>query len=88
MVIEAVIWRDERAQKQALMMAWHTAALGRAKRIPGLKQLMVKAFPPTLSQAENEKRRRDYVEMTEGLDVGELGQKIAGARHRRKRKKA
>jgi hypothetical protein len=82
--IEAAIWRDERAQKQALSMAWHTAALGRAKRIPGLKQVLVKAFPPKVSREEAEKRKRDYVEMTQDLDVSDLGQKLA--RKRRKRK--
>jgi hypothetical protein len=83
MAIEAAIWRDERAQKQALSMAWYAGALPRAKRLPGLKELINKVFPPKVSPEEDEKRRRDYVEMTEGLDVADLGQKIA----RRKRKK-
>lgn len=82
MVIEAAIWRDERAQKQALAMAWHTAALGRQKRVPGLKELLNKAFPPKVSRAENERRKRDFEEMTAAVDVADLGQKIA----RRKRK--
>lgn len=76
MAIEAAIWRNELAQKQALAMAWHTAALGRQKRIPGLRQVLVKAFPPKVSRQEAEKRKRDYVEMTEGLDVAELGKRI------------
>lgn len=83
MSIEAAIWRDERAQKQALSMAWHTAALGRQKRMPGLKPLMAKAFPPKITRRENEKRRRDFEEMTAAVDVDDLGQKLA----RKRRKK-
>lgn len=83
MAIEAAIWRDERAQKQALSMAWHTAALQRQKRVPGLKQLLAQAFPPKITRQENEKRRRDFEEMTAAVDVDDIGQKLA----RRKRKK-
>lgn len=82
MAIEAAIWRDERAQKQTLVMAWHTAALQRQKRIPGLKQLMVKAFPPKVSRRENEKRKRDFEEMTAAVNVDKLSERLA-----RKRKK-
>lgn len=82
LAIEAAIWHDERAQKRAMSQAWYTAALRRQKRIPGLKQFLMMAFPPRVTQEENEKRKRDYVEMTEELDVADLGQKIA----RRKRK--
>lgn len=80
MSIEAAIWRDERAQKQALSMAWHTAALSRQKRIPGLKQLMVKAFPPKITRRENEKRRRDFEEMTAAVDVDKLTERLKAKR--------
>lgn len=81
MAIEAAIWRDERAQKQALSLAWHTAALGRQKRMPGLKQLLVKVFPPKVTRQEEARRKQDFEEMTAAVDMADLSQRI------RKRKK-
>lgn len=86
LTIEAAIWRDERAQKQALSMAWHTAALQRQKKMPGLKQLMQKAFPPKVTRRENEKRKRDFEEMTAAVDVAKVTDKLT-ERLKAKRKK-
>lgn len=79
MAIEAAIWRDERQQRQALSLAWHTAALSRAKRLPSLKRLLStssgsKARP--LRGPELRKRRREYEEMAEGVDVEKLAGRL------------
>jgi hypothetical protein len=72
MAIEASIWRDEIQQKRNLTLAWQTAALTRAKRLPSLKQLLnIKPARP-LHGEELEKRRQEFKEMTANLDVSKL----------------
>jgi soluble lytic murein transglycosylase-like protein len=71
MAIEAAIWRDERAQKQALSAAWHTAALARVKRLPALAQLFA-APARKLRGRELEKRRREFAEMSAAKGISEL----------------
>jgi len=72
MAIDASIWRDEVAQKRDLTLAWQTAALTRARRLPSLKQLLsIKPARP-LHGDELEKRRREFKEMTANLDMSKL----------------
>jgi hypothetical protein len=68
MAIEAAIWRDERRQKQDVALAWRTAALVRAKRMPSLKQLLAIGPARPLAGKEKEKRRREYKEMSAAAD--------------------
>lgn len=72
MEIDASIWREEIQQKRDLVLAWQTAALTRAKRMPSLKQLLnTKQARPLVGQ-ELEKRRKEFKEMTANLDVSKL----------------
>lgn len=66
MAIEAAVWRDERAQKQGLTLAWATAALSRAKRLPPLARLTAKPARK-LQGRELEERRREFAEMRAAL---------------------
>jgi len=72
MMIDASIWREEIQQKRDLVLAWQTAALTRAKRMPSLKQLLnTKPARPLVGQ-ELEKRRKEFRDMTSNLDVSKL----------------
>ena len=72
MAIDAAIWREEVRQKQNLTLAWQTAALTRAKRLPSLKQLLNTKPAKPLVGAEMEKRRQEFRDMTKNLDLSKL----------------
>lgn len=80
MAIDAAIWDERRRQKQNLSVAWHMAAMSRAKRLPSLKRVLsstettVKARP--LKGAELRKRRKEYRELTAEVDVGLLAGRL------------
>lgn len=73
MAIDAAIWRDEVQQRRNLTLAWQTAALTRAKRMPSLKQLLNTKPAKVLHGEELEKRRQEFREMTANLDLSKLG---------------
>jgi len=77
MAIEAAIWRDEQRQKHDVVLAWRTAALMRAKRMPSLKQLLNTKPARPLRGKELEKRRQEFKEMTAKLDTS----KLTGRKH-------
>lgn len=72
MAINASIWSGEAQQKRDLTLAWQTAALTRAKRMPSLKQLLNTKPARPLHGEELEKRRQEFKEMTANLDVSKL----------------
>jgi len=72
MAIDAAIWREEVRQKQNLTLAWQTAALTRAKRLPSLKQLLNTKPAKPLTGVELEKRRQEFRDMTKNLDLSKL----------------
>lgn len=72
MAIAAAIWRDEQAQRQQIALAWRTAALTRAKKLPTLKQLLTPPAKP-LAGAELERRRQEFEQMGANLDYSKIG---------------
>jgi len=78
LTIEAEIWRDERAQKLALKQAWQMALLSRVKRIPPLKSLLMERKARALSGPELDQRRKEFKQMTSGLDINAINRKRAG----------
>jgi hypothetical protein len=72
MAIDASIWREEVRQKRDLALAWQTAALTRAKRMPSLKQLLNTKPARPLRGEELEKRRKEFHDMTANLDLSKL----------------
>lgn len=76
-VIDAYIWRDERQQKQQIALAWRTAALHRAKRMPALRALLSEGPAKPLKGKELEKRRREFIEVTTSIDLESLNRKKA-----------
>jgi len=77
LAIEAAVWRDERMERHNLSLAWHTAAMTRAKRLPSLKSLVTstKKSKP-LKGSELTERRREFTEMTENLDIEKLTENL------------
>ena len=75
MMIDASIWREEVQQKRDLVLAWQTAALTRAKRMPSLKQLLNTKPARPLVGEELEKRREEFRQMTKNLDLSKLNQR-------------
>lgn len=47
--------------------AWHVAALGRAKSMPTLRQLLNKNQPKQLTREELDKRREEHEQMIEEM---------------------
>lgn len=63
MALEAAAKRTEMEQRRLAWLAWHIAALQRAKRIPDLNRLLRGHKTVQLKGAELEKRRREHAEL-------------------------
>jgi len=74
--IEAFAWRVEREHRRDAWLAWHTAALSRAKRLPPLQRLLGGGETRVLQGEELELRRRERDEMLERIDVGKLNEAV------------
>jgi hypothetical protein len=61
--LEAAAWRTDQAQRARAWLAWHVAALSRAKRMPPLSRLLPLPAARPLRGKELEKRRREFREM-------------------------
>jgi len=70
--IEAANWRRDQDQRRDLALAWHIAALTRAKRLPTLKQLLGGGETRKLEGEELEMRRNEHAEMVANLNLGDL----------------
>lgn len=61
--IEAAAWRLEEEQRGRLWLAWHVAALSRARRLPSLAQILAPREGKRLAGDELEARRREFAKM-------------------------
>jgi hypothetical protein len=61
--IEAAAWRAEQEQKARAWLAWHTAALSRAKRMPPLARLLPLPAARPLSKEDAAKKRSEFEAM-------------------------
>jgi hypothetical protein len=77
MAIEAALWRAEQQERRDLALAWHAAALSRAKRLPSLKQLLSIRPAKPLAGKELEERRRQHQAMAANIDLSRLVKKKA-----------
>lgn len=83
MAIDAFMWREEMQQRQAMAIAWHTAALMRQNRMPSLNRFLNPPKPAKkLTGKELQRRRKEHREMTRNVDVNLLGQRLAAAKAR------
>jgi len=79
MVLAAAGRRFEREHRRDAWIAWHTAALGRVKKLPSLQRLMPTKPARSLHGAELQKRQREFDELKATLGA-EYGRRRAGAR--------
>jgi hypothetical protein len=77
MVLAAAGRRFEREHRRDAWIAWHTAALGRVKKLPSLQRLMPVKPARTLHGAELAKRRAEFDELKRTLGA-EYGRRRAG----------
>ena len=59
LALEAAAWQAEQEQRRMLSLAWHVAALQRAKRLPSLRQLL----GPRPKKVPIAERRREFDEL-------------------------
>jgi len=67
LAFEAAMWRYDRERKQTAWLAWHIAALGRARRLPSLRRLMRMPAAKKLSGDEAAKRAHDHAEIVKRM---------------------
>ena len=75
MVIDAALWRDRRSRKLEIGLAWRIANLMRTKRLPKLSDVLAEPSKPLRGKALD-KRRREYRDMTAGVDLEKLNKKM------------
>lgn len=60
MHFEAHAWRQEQEWQRDVALAWHVAAFTRAKRLPGLKELLNPCETKQLTPEEQAKRAAEF----------------------------
>lgn len=78
--IQAATWQIEREQRRDLCLAWQTASLARAKRLPPLRRLLVPGKSRLLKGKELERRRQERDEMLQQIDVGKINEAVKRGR--------
>lgn len=84
MAFRAAEWRDKQQERSELVLAWYTAALSRAKRLPSLKSLLSpltehKAMTPE----EIAEREAEFAELSArmGGNLGRRGNRTRKGSH-------
>jgi len=77
--IEAARWQLEREHRRDAWLAWHIAALSRAKRLPALQRLIGAGKARALEGEELERRRAEHREIMQKIDVGRINEAKRGA---------
>lgn len=70
--IDAANWRTQWQQKRDVALAWHIAALTRARNLPSLQQLLCLGETRVLEGEELERRRAEHAAMISGLNMEKL----------------
>ena len=68
--LDAAAWRIKREDKQMASLAWHTATLTRARRLPTLAQILARvesAWQRTRKDVPIEERREEFAELSARL---------------------
>ena len=74
--IEARAWQAEQERQRDLWLAWHIAALSRAKRLPSLKRLLGSGETRVLTGADLERRHQERREIMEQVDLDKLNEAL------------
>ena len=67
--LDAAAWRIRQEQMQSLSLAWHTAALTRARKLPPLARLLSHLKKPVRNEPI-EKRREEFEELKGRMNRG------------------
>lgn len=78
-VIEASSCRLEREHRRDAWLAWHIAALSRAKRLPPLQRLIAPGKARALKGEELERRRAEHREIVQKIDVRKINEAKRGS---------
>lgn len=70
LALDAATWRAEHEQRRAAWLAWHMAALSRARHLPALRRLLTPPRAKRLRGAELARRRREHEEIVRKLGGG------------------
>lgn len=68
--IDAAVWRMEQAHRRDGWLAWHIAALSRARRLPALQRILGGGKSHALSGDELEQRRQEHEELKRRMNLG------------------
>ncbi len=63
------IWQEEQEQRKLVSLAWYTAALGRARRLPTLRSL-IEPKPKKLTPEQIEARKAEIDELSRRMGKG------------------
>lgn len=77
--IEATSWRLEREHRRDAWLAWHIAALSRAKRLPTLQRMIGAGKARALEGEELERRRAEHREIMQKIDVDRINEAKRGS---------
>jgi hypothetical protein len=72
--LTAIAAKAEAQHNRDAWLAWHTAAMVRAKKMPSLKSLQGRDRTRVLRGEELEKRREERDQLLEGLDLERLNE--------------
>lgn len=67
MVFDAAVWRQEQDRERDLWLAWHTAALSRAKKLPPLERLLRPRKSKALTAEEKAARKAEFEALKERM---------------------
>lgn len=73
--------RNSSRRLQTIQIAWLTAKLSRAKRVPALKSLLASKAAKPVRGKELIRRRREFSEMTRHLDSKKIVQALEGKKY-------
>jgi len=79
--IEAAGWRAEQDARRDVALAWHVAALSRAKTLPPLRRLLRSSAPKPLSAEDIERKKREHAALMEKIDLSKLTSKMKRGRN-------
>lgn len=72
--MDAAAWRMEQEQRNRAWLAWHTAALSRAKRMPPLSKLLRSDHPQVLTGEALKRRRAERDDLLSTLNLDKLNE--------------
>lgn len=70
-MLRASIWREQQSRRRDIRLAWYTAALARAKRLPRLAELLAEGENRKLTGDGSERRKQEFRELKQRMGNGD-----------------